>query len=79
MARPIGSDPTPDAAVTSLFLCLQTEIAKRLNAILAQVMPFLSQEVSVDWTMDSEWMKWSKGVDESDKRRLFYDVQRNSR
>lgn len=25
----------------------QTEIAKRLNAILAQIMPFLSQEVSV--------------------------------
>lgn len=25
---------------------LQTEIAKRLNAILAQIMPFLSQEVS---------------------------------
>lgn len=24
----------------------QTEIAKRLNAILAQIMPFLSQEVS---------------------------------
>lgn len=30
----------------SLFLLLQTEIAKRLNAILAQIMPFLSQEVS---------------------------------
>lgn len=26
----------------------QTEIAKRLNAILAQIMPFLSQEVGVD-------------------------------
>lgn len=26
----------------------QTEIAKRLNAILAQIMPFLSQEVSVE-------------------------------
>lgn len=29
-----------------LFLLPQTEIAKRLNAILAQIMPFLSQEVS---------------------------------
>ncbi len=29
-------------------LLLQTEIAKRLNAILAQIMPFLSQEVSVN-------------------------------
>ena len=29
-----------------LFCFLQTEIAKRLNAILAQIMPFLSQEVS---------------------------------
>ena len=27
----------------------QTEIAKRLNAILAQIMPFLSQEVSVPY------------------------------
>ncbi len=27
---------------------LQTEIAKRLNAILAQIMPFLSQEVSFE-------------------------------
>lgn len=27
----------------------QTEIAKRLNAILAQIMPFLSQEVSFDY------------------------------
>ena len=27
--------------------CQQTEIAKRLNAICAQVIPFLSQEVSV--------------------------------
>lgn len=26
----------------------QTEIAKRLNAILAQIMPFLSQEVSFE-------------------------------
>lgn len=26
----------------------QTEIAKRLNAILAQIMPFLSQEVSYE-------------------------------
>lgn len=29
-------------------LLLQTEIAKRLNAILAQIMPFLSQEVSLN-------------------------------
>lgn len=29
---------------------LQTEIAKRLNAILAQIMPFLSQEVSFKHT-----------------------------
>jgi hypothetical protein len=28
------------------FSCLQTEIAKRLNAIIAQVLPFLAQEVS---------------------------------
>jgi Groucho/TLE N-terminal Q-rich domain. len=28
---------------------LQTEIAKRLNAIIAQILPFLSQEVS-EWT-----------------------------
>lgn len=28
------------------LLSFQTEIAKRLNAILAQIMPFLSQEVS---------------------------------
>ena len=27
-------------------LCFQTEIAKRLNAICAQIIPFLSQEVS---------------------------------
>lgn len=26
--------------------CLQTEVAKRLNAIIAQILPFLSQEVS---------------------------------
>lgn len=32
----------------SLFLLPQTEIAKRLNAILAQIMPFLSQEVSFE-------------------------------
>ena len=31
--------------VLCAFVCLQTEIAKRLNAILAQVIPFLSQEV----------------------------------
>lgn len=30
------------------LLFFQTEIAKRLNAILAQIMPFLSQEVSVE-------------------------------
>uniref|UniRef100_A0A3Q1JAN6 Groucho/TLE N-terminal Q-rich domain-containing protein n=1 Tax=Anabas testudineus TaxID=64144 RepID=A0A3Q1JAN6_ANATE len=30
--------------IFSLLLLLQTEIAKRLNAILAQIMPFLSQE-----------------------------------
>lgn len=30
------------------FFSPQTEIAKRLNAILAQIMPFLSQEVSVE-------------------------------
>jgi len=29
------------------FSCFQTEIAKRLNAIIAQVLPFLAQEVSV--------------------------------
>ena len=29
-----------------LILSLQTEIAKRLNTIIAQVLPFLSQEVS---------------------------------
>jgi len=28
-------------------ICLQTEIAKRLNAIIAQVLPFLAQEVSL--------------------------------
>ena len=28
------------------FSLLQTEIAKRLNAIIAQIIPFLSQEVS---------------------------------
>lgn len=32
----------------SLFFVFQTEIAKRLNAILAQIMPFLSQEVSFE-------------------------------
>lgn len=32
----------------SPFLLPQTEIAKRLNAILAQIMPFLSQEVSLE-------------------------------
>lgn len=26
------------------FIVLQTEIAKRLNAIIAQILPFLSQE-----------------------------------
>lgn len=31
-----------------LLFFFQTEIAKRLNAILAQIMPFLSQEVSVE-------------------------------
>lgn len=31
-----------------LLFIFQTEIAKRLNAILAQIMPFLSQEVSVE-------------------------------
>lgn len=30
-----------------LFVVLQTEIAKRLNAICAQVIPFLSQEASI--------------------------------
>lgn len=34
--------------IFSPFLFQQTEIAKRLNAILAQIMPFLSQEVSVN-------------------------------
>lgn len=29
----------------TVSLLLQTEIAKRLNTILAQIMPFLSQEV----------------------------------
>ena len=39
---------TSKASVIAVFLFfLQTEIAKRLNAILAQVMPFLSQEVSL--------------------------------
>lgn len=33
--------------IFSLSFLSQTEIAKRLNAILAQIMPFLSQEVSV--------------------------------
>ena len=28
------------------YFCSQTEIAKRLNAICAQIIPFLSQEVS---------------------------------
>lgn len=32
---------------------LQTEIAKRLNAILAQIMPFLSQEVSSDTSLQT--------------------------
>lgn len=30
-----------------LFVVFQTEIAKRLNAICAQVIPFLSQEASI--------------------------------
>lgn len=30
-----------------IFVCSQTEIAKRLNAIIAQVLPFLAQEVSL--------------------------------
>lgn len=37
-----------DYPTISLFLLQQTEIAKRLNAILAQIMPFLSQEVSLE-------------------------------
>lgn len=37
-----------DYPTFSPFLPQQTEIAKRLNAILAQIMPFLSQEVSVE-------------------------------
>lgn len=32
---------------------LQTEIAKRLNTILAQIMPFLSQEVRLSFTWSS--------------------------
>lgn len=48
--RRVRSDclfPTFASHFASL-LFLQTEIAKRLNAILAQIMPFLSQEVSVE-------------------------------
>ncbi len=30
-----------------LFFNFQMEIAKRLNAIIAQLLPFLSQEVSI--------------------------------
>lgn len=30
--------------MTTLFYLFQTEIAKRLNAIIAQILPFLSQE-----------------------------------
>lgn len=33
----------------------QTEIAKRLNAIIAQVLPFLSQEVSAAAFSEAEW------------------------
>lgn len=36
----------PPPGLSDLVLPPQTEIAKRLNAILAQIMPFLSQEVS---------------------------------
>lgn len=36
------------APLLFFFFPPQTEIAKRLNAILAQIMPFLSQEVSVE-------------------------------
>lgn len=35
------------------LLFFQTEIAKRLNAILAQIMPFLSQEVSSECGSDT--------------------------
>lgn len=46
-------------------LLLQTEIAKRLNAILAQIMPFLSQEVSV---------VAAGGVLESDNHLILHSV-----
>jgi hypothetical protein len=36
-----------------VFSCLQTEIAKRLNAIIAQVLPFLAQEVSLKTSISS--------------------------
>jgi len=35
-------------AYNVLWCLFQTEIAKRLNAIIAQILPFLSQEVS-EW------------------------------
>jgi len=44
------SYPTISFCFSFLF---QTEIAKRLNAILAQIMPFLSQEVSFECDLQS--------------------------
>lgn len=41
------------------LLFSQTEIAKRLNAILAQIMPFLSQEVSVDCDCNTVYQYWN--------------------
>lgn len=43
----LHSPPTYFASL-SIFFFFQTEIAKRLNAILAQIMPFLSQEVGFE-------------------------------
>lgn len=49
----------------SLFLLPQTEIAKRLNAILAQIMPFLSQEVSFEAPgCSSSGMKMTRKLNE---------------
>lgn len=40
-----GSGAVLPLALRTLPLCCQTEIAKRLNVICAQLIPFLSQEV----------------------------------
>jgi hypothetical protein len=53
--KPRVNNITPAVPTNCVFfmLCflLQTEIAKRLNAMIAQILPFLSQEVS-----ESMWM-----------------------